>query len=123
MGHDFEAMMVFLKARLREDERAARALKPGKNEDLIRLRERVIADAETKRRLLQWVHEVPWVVEDRPRSTLEGLLRNAIAGIPLRRRSPVALTLLAAYVDHPDFHPEWKLIEDELEDESRPRTV
>ncbi|WP_327131987.1 DUF6221 family protein [Streptomyces sp. NBC_01343] len=119
MTRDFEVMMEFLWARLREDETAARALKPGKNEDVIRLRDRVLADVEAKRRLVHWVHEVPWVVEDKPRTIFEGALMDAIASVPLKRRSPVAFTLLASYVDHPDFRPEWKLIVGEAETEIR----
>ncbi|MFD9532096.1 DUF6221 family protein [Streptomyces sp. NPDC060010] len=119
MRHDFEVMMEFLRARLREDEVAARALNPGKNEDVIRLRDRVLADVEAKRRLLHWVHEIPWVVEDKPRSIVEGALVNAIASVPLKLRSPVAFTLLASYVDHPDFRPEWKRIVGETEIRNR----
>ncbi|WP_371538424.1 DUF6221 family protein [Streptomyces sp. NBC_00466] len=118
---DFEVLMEFLWARLREDETAARALKPGKNEDLTRLRDRVLSDVEAKRRLLHWVHEIPWAVEDKPRSFWEDALVNVIAGVPLRLRSPVAITLLASYVDHPDFRSEWKSIVGETEGEIRNR--
>jgi hypothetical protein len=65
---DFAVMMEFLWARLREDETAAHALKPGKNQDVARLRDRVLADIEAKRRLVDWVHEPQRVAEDWGRS-------------------------------------------------------
>ncbi|MFF5362962.1 DUF6221 family protein [Streptomyces scabiei] len=111
-----DAMVVFLRARFREDETAARALRPGKNEDVIRLRDRVLADVEAKQRLLDWVLEIPWVVHDKPRSILENAIMTAAAGVPLKLRSPVALTLLAAYADHPDFWPEWRQGVDEADE-------
>lgn len=55
MRHDFDVMVEFLKARLREDESAAKALKPSKSEDVARLRDRILADVEAKRRLMDWV--------------------------------------------------------------------
>ncbi|MDW4902902.1 DUF6221 family protein [Streptomyces californicus] len=110
MGTVDDAMVVFLRARFREDETAALALKSSKNEDMIRVRDRALADVETKRRLLDWVLTVPWDIEDKPRPLLERALVGSINGIPLALRSPVAFTLLASYVDHPDFPPEWKRI-------------
>ncbi|MFI1409382.1 DUF6221 family protein [Streptomyces sp. NPDC020707] len=110
-----EVMVEFLWARLREDETAARALKANKNEDVIRLRDRVLADVAAKRRLLHWVHEIPWVVEGRPRSIVGSAVMSTIEGVPLKLRSPVAFTLLVAYADHPDFHPEWQDLVDEPE--------
>ncbi|MFF0451714.1 DUF6221 family protein [Streptomyces sp. NPDC004609] len=56
--------MEFLRARLHEDETAARALKPGKNQDVARLRDRVLADVEAKRRLMDWVEELPRRAKD-----------------------------------------------------------
>ena len=113
---DLSVVMEFLTARLREDETAARALKPGKNQDVARLRDRVLADVEAKRRLIDWVEEIPRRAED----TEDRALWQKAAGELYARhsrdlRSPVIYELLEAYVDHPDFHPEWKLIEDEYE--------
>ncbi|KAA0924272.1 DUF6221 family protein [Streptomyces apricus] len=114
MGQVDEVMVVFLRARFREDETAARALKPGKNEELIRLRDRVLADVEAKRQLLDWVLTIPWDAYEGSRTIVRQLVMGAIESIPLKLRSPVALTLLAAYVNHPDFPPEWKGLVDEL---------
>ncbi|MFC8077806.1 DUF6221 family protein [Streptomyces sp. NPDC057307] len=112
---DVAIMMEFLRARLREDETAARALKPGKNQDVARLRDQVLADVEAKRRLMYWVEEAPWVAVDdnRGRTSLQDFGLDLIARQQVRFRSPVIDELVTAYVDHPDFHPEWLPIEDE----------
>ncbi|WP_328683173.1 DUF6221 family protein [Streptomyces sp. NBC_00343] len=117
-----DAMVLFLRFRFREDETAALALKSSKNEDVIRVRDRALADVETKRRLLDWVLTVPWDVEDKPRPLLERALVDGINGIPLMLRSSVAFTLLASYADDPDFLPEWKLIVSEAERATRNRS-
>ncbi|MBQ0969196.1 hypothetical protein KBY91_15310 [Streptomyces sp. RK23] len=113
-------MMEFLKARLREDETAARAVKPGKNQDVERLRARVLADVEAKRRLLVWVEEnrfTPLKAEAEARGLpiWQRAIVDVIAGVPEHFRSPVIAVLVAAYADHPDFRPEWRLIEEEQE--------
>ncbi|MCH0562196.1 DUF6221 family protein [Streptomyces sp. MUM 2J] len=114
--NDFEVMMEFFRARLREDETAARALKPGKNQDVARLRDRVLADVEAKRRLMDWVDEYPRRAEDSgERVRWQKLAGDLVAGISRDRRSPVICELVAAYADHPDFRPEWLPIEDEWE--------
>lgn len=112
---DFADVMDFLEARLVEDETAAKTLKPGKNQHVARLRDRVLADIETKRGLMLWVQEIPWSVPDQPCSIWEDALANAVARVPLRLRSPVVFKLVAAYADHPDFPPEWKPLVDQYE--------
>jgi hypothetical protein len=115
MGRDrFDVMLEFLWARIREDETAAQALRPGKNEAVAKLKARVLADVETKRRLLDWVEEYPRRLEDngelgRWMRTAGEIVAESVRG----RRSPVVYKLVAAYADHPDFHPEWLPIEDE----------
>ncbi|MEU7647493.1 DUF6221 family protein [Streptomyces huasconensis] len=103
MRHDFDAMVVFLKARLREDENAAKALKPSKNGDMARLRDRVLSDVEAKRGLMEWVFAPQWEL---------GKWEHTFAGSVVIKqwmafRQPVIEQLVAAYADHPDFHPEW----------------
>lgn len=120
---NFDGAMQFLKARLHEDEAAARAVKPGKSEDLKRLKARVLADVEAKRQLVAWV-------EDNFGTTLkadadaQGLpvlkkgVVHLIAAVPEFFRSPVIERLVWAYADHPDYDPAWGLIEYVHEDES-----
>lgn len=118
MSHDFDVMVEFLKARLREDEHAAKALKPSKNDDVARLRDRILADVEAKRRLMDWVFAPQREMAEWEHSFAGGV----VIELRMRRRQPVIEHLVAAYADHPDFHPEWKLIEVEpIEDESPTR--
>lgn len=79
---DFRVMMEFLKARLRADEEAAHALKPGKNQDVARLRDRVLADVEAKRRLVHWVEEPQRVLEEKERRLLGKRDRRCLDGAP-----------------------------------------
>lgn len=114
MRHDFDVMVEFFKARLREDEHAAKALKTSKNnEDAARLRDRILADVEAKRRLMEWVFAPQRELGEWEDSFAGGLVIRQW----MRFRQPVIEQLVAAYADHPDFHPEWK----SLEDESRTR--
>jgi hypothetical protein len=106
---DLEVAEEFLKARLREDEAAARALRPGKNEGVAKLRDRVLADVEAKWRLLDWVHEPQRELKESERSPVGRAIINGW----VRRRRPVIYELVAAYAGHPDFRPEWSPIEDE----------
>jgi hypothetical protein len=116
---DVVAMREFLKARLRQDEAAAHALKSSKSRDVARLRERVLADIEAKRQLMHWVEDCRWEpeLEDLPR--WQGIALDfavdAAARMRLGWRKPVIDYLVAAYADHPDFQPEWGPIEDEPE--------
>lgn len=114
--------MVFLRARLREDETAARAVKPSENDGVAGLQARVLADVAAKRRLVAWVeanHGTTW----KANAEAQGLpfwqkgIVDVIAGVPKFFRSPVISRLLTAYEEHPDFQPEWKLIDDESEGE------
>ncbi|AMW13336.1 hypothetical protein A4E84_29870 [Streptomyces qaidamensis] len=115
--------MVFLKARLREDETAARAVKPGKDEGVAVLRDRALADVKAKRRLVAWV-EANQGTTWKANAEAQGLnfwqkgIVDVIAAVPEYFRSPVIARLLTAYEDHPDFQPEWKLVE--VEDEYEP---
>ncbi|WP_406402481.1 DUF6221 family protein [Streptomyces sp. NBC_00879] len=115
---DFPVMMEFFRARLREDETAARAVKPGKDEGTARLQARVLADAAAKRRLMHWVEEYPRKAEEKGSAFLE----TAVARFSLSLRSPVIYELVAAYTDHPDFRPEWLPLdsEQELDEEYAP---
>ncbi|MFD5711350.1 DUF6221 family protein [Streptomyces pharetrae] len=116
---DFAIMMEFLKARLHEDEKAAQALKPGKNEALAELRARVLADVEAKRRLMDWVTEMPRRAEaSEGRSRWQKLAGDVYGDQSRRLRSPVICELVAAYEGHPDFRDEWRLVE--VEDECEP---
>ncbi|MFC4609754.1 DUF6221 family protein [Streptomyces maoxianensis] len=117
MRDDFWDRVEFLDARLREDEKAAEALKSSKNDAVAELRARVLADVKAKRRLVCWALDRPWEPEDRPRAVWQDALVNAIADIPRGRRRPVIDHLVAAYDGHRDFHPAWRLVEDEPEDE------
>ncbi|MFI6494748.1 DUF6221 family protein [Streptomyces sp. NPDC050564] len=108
---DFATAMVFLKAHLREDEAAARAVKPGKSQDLERLQARVLADVAAKRRLVAWVEAnqgSTWKAEAEARGLpiWQKAIVDVIAGVPEYFRSPVISRLLTAYEDHPDFQPE-----------------
>ncbi|MFJ2727776.1 DUF6221 family protein [Streptomyces collinus] len=118
MRRDFDVMVEFLKARLREDEHAAKALKPSKNEDVARLRDRTLADVEAKRGLMDWVFAPQREMAEWEHSFAGGLVIKQW----MRLRQPVIEQLVAAYADHPDFHSEWKLIGVEpIEDASRTR--
>ncbi|MEU6181188.1 DUF6221 family protein [Streptomyces coeruleorubidus] len=115
--------MQFLKARLREDEAAARAVKPGKSEDLKRLKARVLADVEAKRQLVAWVEENFGTVlkadaEARGLPVLQKGAVHLIAALPEFLRSPVIERLVWAYADHPDYDPGWGLTEYMHEDEA-----
>ena len=109
---EFAAMRDFLRARLDEDETAARALKPGKNQNVAKLQARVLADIEAKRRLVDWVEEMPRMTED---SDVRVLWKRVVvqvwAGLSRDSRSPVLHELVAAYDGHRDFHPAWRLVE------------
>ncbi|MEU6555712.1 DUF6221 family protein [Streptomyces sp. NPDC046915] len=118
--HEFAAMRDFLWARLDEDETAARALKPGKNQDVAKLQARVLADVEAKRRLVDWVEEIPRMAEDNEVRVLwKRVVGQLWAGLSRDSRSPVIHALVAAYDGHRDFHPAWRLVE--VEDEHEPR--
>ncbi|MFE6623288.1 DUF6221 family protein [Streptomyces sp. NPDC057740] len=110
--------MEFFRARLREDETAARAVKPGKDEGTARLQARVLADVAAKRQLMRWVEEHEWKAwraEGRDLTIWQRAVVDLVASVPLYLRSPVIYKLVAAYADHPDFRPEWLPIEDEQE--------
>ncbi|WP_326733957.1 DUF6221 family protein [Streptomyces sp. NBC_01022] len=113
---DLPVKVEFLVARLREDETAALALKPGKNADIAGLQARVLADVEAKRQLLGWTTDPPRLPEVGDLSGWQAHAWEVVVGTVdarrLSKRRPVVDVLVAAYVDHPDFHPEWKLIED-----------
>lgn len=106
---DFEVVKEFLKARLREDEAAAHALKPGKNEDVAMLQARVLADVQTKWRLLDWANGPQRELKDWEDSFAGGVVIKQW----MRFRQPVIDELVAAYADHPDFRPEWLPVENE----------
>ncbi|MET8185702.1 DUF6221 family protein [Streptomyces sp. NPDC005246] len=130
MGRDdYAARVEFLRARLHEDEAAANALKPGKNQDVAKLQARVLADIEAKRRLVDWVEEIPRRAAEAEDN--EGRVRwqkwagTLYAEYSRDLRSPVICQLVAAYDGHRDFHPAWRLVEVEHEDEpgeDKPRT-
>lgn len=116
---DLAVMMEFLKARLREDEAAAHALK--KTKDVEALRDRILADVAAKRRLMRWV--------EKPRDKTAELTTDGttwkdkavnaavdmVTDLWVSRRDQVIRELVAAYEGHPDFRPEWKPTEDEYE--------
>nr|WTB31149.1 DUF6221 family protein [Streptomyces sp. NBC_00830] len=108
-------MLEFLRGRLSEDETLARTVKTGKDEGLARLRDRVLADVEAKRRLVDWVLRFEEAREDRSGVFWEDAIMNGLASVRRGFRSPVIHKLVAAYTDHPDFRPEWLPIEDERE--------
>ncbi|MFD0370118.1 DUF6221 family protein [Streptomyces sp. NPDC127114] len=113
---DFPAMMEFLRERLREDEAAARAVRPGKNEGVAGLQARVLADVAAKRRLMEWVEEPHQrMAGDGERAFWETVIADAVANTWMGRRVPVIYALVAAYADHPHFRPEWGPEEDECE--------
>ncbi len=122
---DLQVKAEFLLTRLRQDEMAARALKPGKNADVARLQSRVLADVEAKRQLLAWSAEPPWLPEVGDLSGWQAHAWEVVVGTVdarrLRMRRPVVDFLVAAYADHPDFRPEWELIEVEEEPDTRAR--
>jgi hypothetical protein len=110
-------MVEFLRGRLSEDETLARTVKTGKDEGLARLRDRVLADVEAKRRLVDWAleEEAP---EDKSGVFWEDAIMNGLISFRRWRRSPVIYALVAAYEGHSDFRPEWKRVE--VEDEYEP---
>ncbi|MFF9601741.1 DUF6221 family protein [Streptomyces sp. NPDC014684] len=121
---EFAAMRDFLWARLDEDEAAARALKPGKNQGVAALQARVLANVEAKRRLLDWVEEWPQRLKENDEETFlwKGAARKLLAGLSRDFRSPVLQALVAAYDGHRDFYPSWRLVEIEDEYESQEST-
>ncbi|WP_275404942.1 DUF6221 family protein [Streptomyces sp. SID10815] len=114
-------MGEFLRGRLSEDETLARMVKTGKDEGLVRLRDRVLADVEAKRRLLDWATEPPELPEGRDlagwRAHAWDMLVGVAADWKLDRRSRVIYELVSAYEGHADFRDEWKLIDDQPEGE------
>ncbi|MDX2554729.1 DUF6221 family protein [Streptomyces stelliscabiei] len=119
---NFEGAMQFLKARLHEDEAAARAVKPGKSQDLERLKARVLADVEAKRQLVAWVEDnfgtaLKADADVRGLPTLKKGAVHLIAAVPELLRSPVIERLVWAYASHPDYDPAWGLSEYVYEDE------
>ncbi|MER0429925.1 DUF6221 family protein [Streptomyces microflavus] len=118
---DFEARLVFLNARLREDEKAALALKPGKNTEVEGLRARALADVKMKRRLLEWVREPQEKVGDWGDTFWGDVAARAITQQWMRARQPVFEEIFQAYADHPDFAPGWKLAVVEEEPDTRAR--
>ncbi|MFD0210838.1 DUF6221 family protein [Streptomyces hirsutus] len=124
MSDDVRELLWFLQARLREDEKTAEALKSSKNDAVAELRARVLADAEAKRRLMDWVTEPSELPEGRDLSGWGARAWDVVVGtataMRLNQRRPVIDHLVAAYEGHPDFRPEWKLIE--LDEEYEPRT-
>ncbi|MEV1096455.1 DUF6221 family protein [Streptomyces sp. NPDC049952] len=121
MRDDFEVKVEFLVARLRADEAAARALKPGKNADVEWLRERILADVQMKRRLLGWMYEPQEKVGDWGNSGWTDIVASAITNQWMRARRPVVEELVLAYANHPDFRPEWLSIEDDVPTRHRSR--
>ncbi|MFD4835237.1 DUF6221 family protein [Streptomyces uncialis] len=122
---DVQVMMEFFRARLHEDEAAARAPKPGKDKSTERLQARVLADVAAKRRLMRWVEDHMWkarLPDSKELPWWKGLLVEAAVSLPQHLRSPAIRTLVAAYADHPDFRPEWLAVDDEREgdEESKP---
>ncbi|WP_328665604.1 DUF6221 family protein [Streptomyces sp. NBC_00322] len=116
---DFADLMDFLGARIAEDEAAAKALKSSKSENVARLRDRVRADAEAKRRLMDWVEEMPRrAMANEARSRWQAFGGEVYGDQSLRLRSPVIFELVAAYAGHPDFRPEWKGLVGELKGEA-----
>ncbi|MGV9698962.1 DUF6221 family protein [Streptomyces sp. NPDC003470] len=120
MSDELRELLWFLQARLREDEKTAKALKPGKNEALAELRDRVLADVEAKRRLMDWVMEPPRVPDVGGDLSRWGTLAldfamDLVAAKRMDWRKPVIDYLVAAYEGHPDFRDEWKLAKDEYE--------
>lgn len=106
---DFEVRVEFLRARLREDEAAARALKIGKDEGVVKLQARVLADVEAKRRLMEWVEEYPRKAEGNgERTRWQKVAGDMVADWSRDHRSPVIYELVEAYDGHPDFRPEWR---------------
>ncbi|MFH9038475.1 DUF6221 family protein [Streptomyces sp. NPDC017966] len=117
---NFEGALQFLKARLHEDEAAARALKPGKSEDLKKLQARVLADVEAKRQLVAWVEDNFGTTLKADADALPVLKKGVvhlIATIPELLRSPVIERLVWAYADHVDYDDAWGRIEYVHEDE------
>ncbi|MFF7758993.1 DUF6221 family protein [Streptomyces griseorubiginosus] len=119
---NFEGAMQFLKARLREDEAATRAVKPGKSQDLERLKARVLADVEAKRQLVAWVEDnfgtaLKADADARGLPTFKKGAVHLIAAVPELLRSPVIERLVWAYASHPDYDPAWGLSEYVYEDE------
>ncbi|MEU5030198.1 DUF6221 family protein [Streptomyces milbemycinicus] len=119
---DFAVRMEFFTARLREDEKAAEALKSNKSDAVAELRARVLADVEAKRRLMDWVTEPPQLPEvgdlSRWGAHAWDVVVGTAAAMRLRRRRRVIDCLLTAYADHPDFRPGWNLVE--VEDKYKP---
>lgn len=118
-SNGFEAMTEFFRARLREDETAARAVKPGKDEGVARLQARVLADVSAKRQLLRWVEAHEWKAlkaESRDLNIWQRAGVDVVAGVPQYLRSPAIHKLVAAYADHPDFRPEWRSDEQERDE-------
>jgi len=115
-SRSFELKVEFLKARLREDEAVAVELKPGKNQNVAKLRDRVLADVEAKRRLMDWAMShlgTAWKAEAEAIGlpAWQRMMVDAAAGVPEFLRKPVIDELVAAYADHPDFRAEWLPIE------------
>ncbi|MGW5198615.1 DUF6221 family protein [Streptomyces spiralis] len=102
---DVPVVAAFLRARLREDEAAAHALKPGKSEGAAGLQARVLADVAAKHQLLDLVEHCE-------------LAEKREGGLRLRERLSVSamslglgvaiFSLASAYRDHPDWRPAWE---------------
>ncbi|WP_159057737.1 MULTISPECIES: DUF6221 family protein [unclassified Streptomyces] len=103
----------FLRARIDEDEAAAEAVRPGAAEDTGGLKDRVLADVAAKRGVLRFVERMQ---QDAGHEDFmvhgPAMVALSVTAFPLRH-------LVAAYVAHPDFCPEWKPNEEEVERDPR----
>ncbi|CAM5624393.1 DUF6221 family protein [Streptomyces coeruleorubidus] len=110
MDRDAADLVSFLSARLDEDDAAARAVK---GEGSGALSARVLADVAAKRGLLRFV-------ECQQRNAGAGdFMVHGPAMVMLAALKPVLRHLATAYVDHPNFDPEWEPNEDEYEPDER----
>jgi hypothetical protein len=116
-AQDVPVATAFLRARLREDEAAAHALKPGKSEGAAGLQARVLADVAAKHQLLDLAEHCEWVEKREGGLRLRERLSASAMSLGL---GAAIFSLASAYRDHPDWRPAWEPIEvhQELDEEN-----
>ncbi|WP_448319255.1 DUF6221 family protein [Streptomyces sp. CO7] len=108
--------LEFFRARLREDEAAARAMKIGKDDAAAKVQARALADVAAKWEIIRLQEHCDQLVTTKG-FALGKFVAGGVTGVGLDYAIGY---LVAAYRDHPDWRPEWEPVKPQPEAEYEP---